>query len=225
MQRICIFDVNETLLDLRALEPYFERLFGCAEARTEWFAQLLHNAFVTIIIGPYQPFGAIGAAALEMLAARHGVALGPDDRTALSNNIQRLPAHGDVHQALSRLRENGFRLAALTNSTGDVAVAQMKNAGLTDYFERILSADAVQRVKPASEPYRYAAAEMGVGIGAIRLIAAHAWDVAGAMDAGCSAAFVARPGKVLDPLFDPPEVMGSGLCDVADQIIAIDRRA
>ncbi len=28
MPRICVFDVNETLLDLRALDPHFERTFG-----------------------------------------------------------------------------------------------------------------------------------------------------------------------------------------------------
>jgi 2-haloacid dehalogenase len=43
-----------------------------------------------------------------------------------------------------------------------------------------------------------AAERMGVTIGEIRMIAAHAWDIAGARRAGCAAAFVARPGMVLD---------------------------
>jgi hypothetical protein len=54
----------------------------------------------------------------------------------------------------------------------------------------------------------------------IRLIAAHAWDVAGALRAGCAAAFVARPGTVLDPLVERPDVVGSDLRAVADQILA-----
>lgn len=33
MPRICVFDVNETLLDLRALDPQFERVFGDASVR------------------------------------------------------------------------------------------------------------------------------------------------------------------------------------------------
>ena len=33
MSRICVFDVNETLLDLRALDPHFERTFGDASVR------------------------------------------------------------------------------------------------------------------------------------------------------------------------------------------------
>jgi 2-haloacid dehalogenase len=95
----------------------------------------------------------------------------------------------------------------------------MTNAGLRDYFEHVLSADTVRRLKPAPEPYRMAAERLGVDVGRIRLIAAHAWDVAGALHAGCAAAFVARPGMVLDPLFEAPDVVGADLVDVADKIL------
>ena len=30
MARVCVFDVNETLLDLRALDAHFARMFGDA---------------------------------------------------------------------------------------------------------------------------------------------------------------------------------------------------
>jgi hypothetical protein len=51
---------------------------------------------------------------------------------------------------------------------------------------------------------------------------AHAWDVAGAARAGCATAFVAWPGKVLDPLVERPEVAGADLAEVADAILVID---
>ena len=34
MPRVCVFDVNETLLDLGALDPRFEEAFGDAAARS-----------------------------------------------------------------------------------------------------------------------------------------------------------------------------------------------
>jgi 2-haloacid dehalogenase len=55
------------------------------------------------------------------------------------------------------------------------------------------------------------------------MIAAHAWDVTGAMRAGCAAAFVARPDMVLDPVGEQPDVVGADLRDVADGIIARER--
>jgi len=136
--------------------------------------------------------------------------------------MQELPPHPEVEENLGRLREAGLRLAALTNSTQQVADAQIDNSGLRDYFEQVLSADAVQRLKPAPEPYRMTAESLGVEIGQVRLVAAHAWDVAGAMRAGCAAAFVARPGMVLNPLFERSDVVGSDLREVADQIIEVE---
>jgi len=63
---------------------------------------------------------------------------------------------------------------------------------------------------------------MGVEASQVRLIAAHAWDIAGALNAGCSAAFVARPGMVLDPLVPQPEIVGPDLNEVVDQILTIE---
>jgi 2-haloacid dehalogenase len=136
--------------------------------------------------------------------------------------MRELPPHPEVPEALDGLRDAGLRLAALTNNTAEVAEAQLSNAGLSDRFERILSADTVGRLKPAPEPYRAAAEALGVETSQVRLVAAHAWDVAGAMRAGCAAAFVARPGMVLDPLAEPPDVVGTDLSEAAASIIAAE---
>jgi len=222
MPRICIFDVNETLLDLTALDEPFEAAFGTSDVRREWFDQLLQSAFVATITGAYETFGVIGGAALDMVAERRGTRLRPRDREAILRTMLALPPHPEVPAALGRLREAGVRLGALTNSTDAVARAQLRFAGIDGLFERILSVDTVRRLKPAPEPYRFAAREFEVDISAIRLVAAHAWDVAGALRAGTAAAFVARPGMVLDPLAPRPDIVGSNLGEVVDRILATD---
>ena len=219
MARVCVFDVNETLLDLGALDPHFERAFGDAGVRRVWFLQLLQSALVATVTGAYSNFGQVGAAALQMVAEREGVDLSDEDRQRILGGIRELPAHPEVTESLQRLREAGLRLATLTNSTQQVAEAQMENSGLRGYFEQIISADAVGRLKPAPEPYRMAAGSLGVKVEGIRLVAAHAWDVAGALRAGCAAAFVARPSMVLDPLVKRPDVVGADLGEVANRIL------
>jgi 2-haloacid dehalogenase len=223
MARVIVFDVNETLLDMRALDPVFERLFGDAGARQEWFGQLLQSALVATVTDHYFDFGAIGLAALDMIAARRGRSLTDDEHRALGGAMRSLPPHAEVRESLGRLRDAGLRLATLTNSTAEVGEDQITNAGLRDFFELTLSADAVKRLKPASEPYLMAADRLKVPIENIRLVAAHAWDVAGALHAGCAAAFVARPGRVLDPLFPPPDIVGADLREVVDRILAVER--
>jgi 2-haloacid dehalogenase len=203
-----VFDVNETLLDLAALDPHFERAFGDPGAREAWFQQLIQSALVTIATGHYHQFGTLAEA----------------DKQAILQGMAQLPPHPEVPAALGRLRDRGLRLAALTNSTGQVAQAQLANAGLTELFEQILSADQVGRLKPAPEPYRMAADALGVPVGQVWLVAAHGWDVAGAMAAGCRAAFVARPGRLPDPIAPAPEVTGDDLEQVADQLLTLQHR-
>ncbi|MCA1737958.1 MAG: haloacid dehalogenase type II, partial [Actinobacteria bacterium] len=75
MARVCVFDVNETLLDLGALDPQFERIFGDASARQTWFGQFLTSWLTATVTGVYEEFGTIGGTALEMIAERQGVNL------------------------------------------------------------------------------------------------------------------------------------------------------
>jgi len=221
--KVLVFDVNETLLDLTALDPIFERHFGDAAVRREWFGQMLQSAFVSVITGAYADFGSIGGAALRMVAARRGVTLDPAAGEEIREAMRQLPPHPEVAASLGRLRDAGFTLATLTNSTAEVGDAQLANAGLRDLFADAFSADDVRRLKPAPEPYRMVAERLGTPTGEVRLVAAHAWDVAGAMRAGCAAAFVARPGQVLDPLAPKPDIVGADLREVADRILGVDR--
>ena len=220
MKRVCVFDVNETLLDLAALDPLFERAFGDASVRRLWFNQMLQSAFVATITDAYVTFGEAAAAALGMTEERQGVEVSDEDRQEILAGLRDLPPHPEVSDSLDRLREAGFRLATLTNSTQEVAEAQIENAGLTDRFEQILSADTAKRLKPAPAPYRMAARALGIPEREVRLVAAHAWDVAGALRAGCAAAFVAR--QPFDPLVEEPDVIGTDLAEVADGIIAVE---
>jgi len=222
MGRVQVFDVNETLLDLAAMDPHFQRIFGDPGVRVAWFTQMISSALVATVTGAYHPFGDHALAALVMTADQAGVPLADDDKQAVAAQLRQLPAHPEVVDALRRLRDAGLRLAALTNSTEEAARAQLQHAGLIDTFELVLSADTVGRLKPAPEPYRMAAERLGVPVGQVRLIAAHAWDVAGAAGAGCATAFVARPGKVLDPLVERPGIVGADLAEVADAILTVD---
>ena len=216
------FDVNETLLDLSALDPLFERAFGDTSLRPLWFAQMLQLAFVGVITGNYIDFGTAQRAALTMVAQRTGTALDEQDAGEIVAAMSSLPPHPEVREALQRLHEAGLRLAAFTNSTREVAEAQISNAGLRDLFEQVLSADEVKRLKPAPEPYRMVAELFSTQVAEVRLVAAHAWDVAGALAAGCAAAFVERPGMVLSPIGAQPDVVGADLGEVAERILAVD---
>ncbi len=219
-QHVLVFDVNETLLDLRALAPRFEKVFGDGEIFSQWFDQVVQSALLTVVTGRYYDFSQVGRSALNMVAERRGLKLSDEDIGLVLGTMRTLPPHPEVIPAFEMLKEAGFRMAALTNSPPQVAAAQLTNAGLKAFLEKIMSVDAVQSLKPAAKVYQYAAEQLRIAPKDMRLIAAHSWDVAGAMQAGCVAAFVARPGMVLDPLFPTPDIVAPDLLGVAEQIIA-----
>lgn len=201
---VIAFDVNETLLDMAALDP----LLGGPEQRRRWFAQMLQIAFVGGLTGTYVDFPTAQRAALTML--------GIDGADEIAARMRTLPLHADVVPALDRL--TGHRLAALTNSPLDIVTEQLTNAGVADRFAAILSADEVAALKPDANAYRLVAREFEVPLAEVRLVAAHGWDIAGALAAGCLAAFVARPGQRLIPVGPQPDITGDDLVSVAEQI-------
>lgn len=225
MRPVIAFDLNGTLLDLSALDPYFLRTFGDTEARREWFAELLQAAMVATITASFVDFPTLGKNALEVLAGKRDLMLGSEEKIELLQNLRQLPAFPDVAPALERLRQAGFQLAILTNSRCQAAEEALRQAGLRELFNRVLSAEMAQRYKPAPEVYRLAAKELNVEPASLLVVAAHSWDTTGAIRAGCEAAFVERPTQVLDPLAPRPRMIVRNLEQFAGRIIEIERAA
>jgi 2-haloacid dehalogenase len=221
--RALVFDVNETLLDLSVLDPHFERVFGDAGARREWFSLVLSNALCLTITGDHTDFVAVGRASLQMVADRRSIVLGDEDRATLAAAMTSMPAHADVLPNMERLAGAGFRMAALTNSPLEAARSQLQRAGIAPFLDEVMSVDTTGRFKPAREVYEYGAARLGLATSQIRMVAAHDWDVAGAMRAGCAGAFLMRPGTARNPLYPQPDIVEPDLTRLADRIIEMER--
>ncbi len=222
MPRVIVFDLMGTLLDLQAMDPYFERFFGEASVRKEWFMQTLQLAMAAVLTNAYEDFEVQADTGLEMTARRYKVSLLGEEKNLILSMLRKLRPYPEVISSLQRLRDAGLRLAILTNSTEQAAEAQLTHAGLRNHFEQVISANEIHCFKPAPEVYYRAAARLNVEPGQVRLVTAHDWDMTGALRAGCAAAFVARPDQVMNPFGPQPDVRGADLGQVASQILAVE---
>lgn len=213
---LLVLDVQETLLDVAALDPFVAEVVGPtgADARRAWFDRMLRSAFAITAAGGYQPFGALAGAALRDLAAEHGRRVTDAELTELADRMRRLPAHPDVAPALERLRQGGHRIVTLTNSTPDTACRQLVASGLAELVDRVYSADEVRRLKPAAAPYRMVLEREGAD--EALLVAAHDWDIAGAAAAGLATAFIARDGRLPFSATGAPTYVADDLCMLAE---------
>ena len=212
---VVVFDVNETLFDLAGLAPAFAAA-GLADDQVPlWFARVLRDGFALTVLGDYRPFAEIGVAQLRALAPQ----LGAEEAAAVVGRFVKLDPHPDVEPALRRLADAGVRAVTLTNGSADVTAALLSRAGLTSYVEATLSVDAVRRWKPAPEPYRHAAAVCGVKPDRMALVAAHAWDCAGARRAGLRSGWVSRLEGTEPPAFAGAEATGGTLVEVVSALL------
>jgi 2-haloacid dehalogenase len=113
---LIVFDVNETLLDLEAMEPIFERIFGEKNAMRLWFANFIMYSAALTVAGCYIPFTDIGAAVMKMLADIRGIRIEDGDKKDLTEKFSTMPPHPEVPAALRKLRDAGFRLFTLTDN-------------------------------------------------------------------------------------------------------------
>jgi 2-haloacid dehalogenase len=215
-------DIVETVF---ALEPISSRLksAGLPEGALRlFFAQMLRDAFALEASGAYKPFREVAAGSLAVLMASHGVKAGKNVDEVLAGFAE-LPAHADVAPALERLRSAGIRIIALTNGGADNTRKLLDRSGLASFVERIISIDEVRRWKPNREVYLHAARALGVAPDRLTLIAAHAWDVHGAKEAGLGGAWVRRQDKTYQPAMQAPDVQGDSMMEVAEALVGTAR--
>ena len=217
---LIVFDVNETLLDLETMEPTFERIFGDKSAMRLWFADLILYSAALTVTGYYVPFTDIGSAVMKMLADTRGIKIDDKDKKELTEKFSTMPPYPEVPAALRKLRDAGFRLFTLTDNLLEIQTRQLEHGGIADLFERRFSADGAKHHKPSREAYAYAQKELGAEPSQLCLVACHTWDTLGAVAAGWGAALIKRVGNDVLGVGPQPQIVGTDLNDVANQLIA-----
>lgn len=221
--KVLVFDVAESLLDLQALRPVFQRLFGNGAVVDEWFGQTILYSETATLTNTFAPFGPLGAGVLRMLGRIHGVPVSDADVAELGRGLGTLPPHPDVPDALRALKAAGYRLVTLTDSPAVPGHGALQAAGLAELFEQQFSAETVRRYKPAAETYRMVAQATGVPLSELCMIAAHPWDLIGARAAGCSATLIQRDGvaPLVLPGVQQPQITAPTLAGIAAQLVAL----
>ncbi|PWJ60248.1 2-haloacid dehalogenase [Dyadobacter jejuensis] len=222
--KVLFFDVNETLLDLNDIKKSVGKaLQGKTELLPLWFTTMLQYSLVETVGNRYHDFGTIGAAALQMVAANQGIALSDAQAKEAIKPILSLSPYPEVKAALEALKIAGYTLVSLTNSSSKGVEAQLSHAGLSHVFDKQLSIEEIGKYKPHADVYNWAARKMGVAPSDCLLVAAHGWDVAGALWAGWRAAFVSRPGQQIYPLAPATEITAPNLKEIAHALISLPK--
>lgn len=201
------FDLNGTLLDPAAMLDVEH-----AELARVALDDAVLQAMADTLTGEHRPFPEYLHAALERALRVAGI-----DDAVLDEAMSRartLPAFPDAAEALASLAGAGYRVAVVTNSARAAAQTALAAAGLDHTVELVIGADEVGAYKPDPRVYRHAATRLGVRPDGVLLVAAHAWDVLGALRAGWGAAWVGHREQHLLATVPEPTLRGATLAEV-----------
>ncbi len=220
---VVAFDVNETLSDMEPLRARFVGIGAPGHLLEPWFAATLRDGFALTLAGGYAAFSDVAAASLRMaLSGIDDLRRDLEDAVAfVLAGFPELDVHADVPEGIRRLHDAGVRLVTLTNGSVALSEAMLDRAGVLDRFERRMSVAEVRRWKPAAQPYLYAAAQSGVSVGQMALVAVHPWDTDGAKRAGLPTGWVNRKDQPYPQTFLEPDATGPDLPAVADALLAL----
>lgn len=210
-----LLDVNETLLDLRGLQPAFDSL-GIPDAMPRWFALTLRNGFALAASGDCRTFAEVARDALVSLEPTR---LSPADADVLLEAFAQLSPHPDVEPGLRALSDAGIPAMTLTVGSAEVVAAIFDRHGLADLVAGHLSAADLGRWKPAPAPYLAGCLALGLAPAEVAMVAAHSWDLHGAHRAGLRTAWISRLEARPSQVFATPDISGPDLPAVVSQIV------
>ncbi|MBG6182066.1 haloacid dehalogenase type II [Arthrobacter sp. CAN_A1] len=213
-----IFDVNETLSDMRPLGDAFAHAGISASLAKPWFAEILRDGFALTAAGENPAFADIATDSLHRLLSAETT---PGDHTEQVNQImdtfKDLPLHPDAAPGIRALSQIA-QLATLSNGATSVADNLMTRGKVREKFAHLLSVQSAARWKPAREAYDYAARELNQTHDQLLLVAVHPWDIHGANAAGMQTAWINRTGASYPTYFTPPDIEVESISDLADKL-------
>jgi 2-haloacid dehalogenase len=208
-----VFDALGTLFQLRPLE---EKLGGTAQVDA-WLQRLLHTAVALSLAGEWRPFDELAESTLRTTLARTEI---DADAEEVLIELQHLPPYPDAAPAFEVLERGGVPVGVLTNGGERSTRRLLDRAGLEDRIVELVSVEEVEVYKPHPSVYRHAAERIGVEPRRLTLIAAHAWDVAGAKAAGLDAIWVDRVEREWPLPKGKPRKVASDLEEAARFVVA-----
>lgn len=220
--KVIFLDVIETLVDINPLKQEIAKLMGNRADLAEcWFSNMLLYSLVDTLTDRLHSFREVAFSSFEMIASANNIVYDKDIVLKTLGYVSQAPAHSDVPEGLRLLKTAGYKLITLTNSSLTTVNEQMSYAGISDYIDGSISIDDIGYFKPHRHVYRRAAERMGVKPEECLLIAAHGWDIAGAIESGMQAAFIQRKGSAVYPLGPKPLYIEDNLIDLAEDIIQL----
>jgi 2-haloacid dehalogenase len=216
--RAVLVDVFETMLRVDALRS---RFVDVGRPEHEWelfFTRTLRDGMALTLAGAVRPFAEVARAALRTTT---GHSLAEEALDHVLAGFRELPPHPDVEPALQALARARIPAYAFTHGTAATARDALDAAGLRTYLRGVLSCEEIRSFKPPARVYHWACLQVDEPGDRVALVAAHSWDVHGAVRAGLVGGLATRLEGAVPDVVVRPHVAAEHLDQVVARLIEL----
>lgn len=194
--RAVLFDVFGTLLDVHSVATRAEQLFPGQGQRLSqmWREKQLEYTRLRTMGARYVPFTQLTEDALRYAGESLGLNVDAAARGLLMHEYTQLAAFDDVVPALKALQARDVTLGVLSNGDPGLLEDALHGAQIGEYFDLVLSADAVHAYKVSPAVYELGPRNLQHPAQEILFVSSNGWDAVGAQWFGYVSFWVNRNG-------------------------------
>ena len=207
-----VFDAYGTLLDVdaaareAAAEPGMEALKeNWLPIAKGWRERQLRYSWLCSMMGKYEDFWELTKRALDATLEEHTLASDYNIRNRLLSLYSELSAYDEVPEVLANLKADGHRLAVLSNASPSMLEKAVEAAGISEWFDELLSVDVLKCYKPTPAVYQLVTERFDCKPSDVTFFSSNNWDVSGAGAFGFRTIWVNRAGAAWDKLPNSPD--------------------
>ena len=215
-----VFDAYGTLLDVdaaareAAAEPGMEALKeNWLPIAKGWRERQLRYSWLCSMMGKYDDFWELTIRALDTTLEEHALASNDKVRARLLSLYSELSAYQEVPEVLANLKAAGHRLAVLSNASPSMLVKALDAAGISEWFDELLSVDVLKCYKPTPAVYQLIPDRFDCKPSDVTFFSSNNWDVSGAGAFGFKTIWVNRTGVAWDNLPGKPYIIVNSISE------------
>ncbi|MCA6119915.1 haloacid dehalogenase type II [Bradyrhizobium sp. WSM 1738] len=187
-----VFDAYGTLYDIQSVADVTEDAFpGYGEIITQvWRIKQLEYTWLRSLMRRYRDFAEVTRDALAYTLASLGLEYDEATFARIIDKYLHLDLYPDALASLSAMKDR--KLAILSNGSPDMLNTLVKNSGLDQVLDAVISVDAKKTFKPAPEAYALIEEVLNVPPAEVLFISSNPWDACGAKAVGLNVAWIER---------------------------------
>ncbi len=206
--RTIAFDIIGTLFSLDGPRRVLDAHGALPNTFEVWFSGALRDYFARSHSGAYTPLKDVLETTVERAALLTGWELRANVLPELMQSMPELKTVDGAKAALTELDQKGWKKLAVTNSSRELVETLLDRGDLSSLFDAVITCDDLGVSKPHPRVYEEVKRQSK---GDAWLVAAHAWDVGGAITAGLHAIWISTNEQTYPGFLPAPELTADNL--------------